>query len=299
MLRIAADVADMVRTLTGARIELELQLPSGHLFTLADRSQFDTALINMAINARDAMNGEGRLTIATGKASSIPKLRLLEAVAGDFVAVSVTDTGSGIGKDDIAKIFEPFFTTKGVGHGTGLGLSQVFGFAKQSGGDIRVHSELGRGSVFTLYLPRARSGGANESEKLSNAAADGTGVCVLVVEDNVSVGEFTASALLELGYDSVLVDSPHRALAELSKNKGRFDIVFSDVNMPGMSGIELGQEVERLYPELPVVLTSGYSHDLAHNGSQGFELLQKPYSMEQLSRVLHEAAVRKTDHRYS
>jgi two-component system NtrC family sensor kinase len=206
----------------------------------------------------------------------------------------VTDTGCGIGDDDITKIFEPFFTTKGVGHGTGLGLSQVFGFAKQSGGDIHLRSELDRGSAFTLYLPQASSKVASESDKLSVAVVDGNGVCVLVVEDNVSVGEFTKSALLELGYDSVLVDSALGALAELSTKNARFDVVFSDVNMPGMSGIELGEEVRRLYPHLPVVLTSGYSHDLARNGSQGFELLQKPYSMEQLSTVLSLAAVSKT-----
>ncbi len=259
----AAEVADMVRTLIGPRIELEIELPSDHLFTLADRSQFDTAVINLAINARDAMNGEGRLTIATGMVSSIPKRRLHGAVAGDFVTVTVTDSGSGIAKGNIAKIFEPFFTTKEVGHGTGLGLSQVFGFAKQSGGDVDVSSELGLGSAFTLYLPRGSSKEAFQSDILAVAVPDGMGVCVLVVEDNVTVGEFAASALLELGYESVLVNSPQRALAELSKNKDRFNVVFTDVAMPGMSGIELGEEVRRLYPNLPVVLTSGYSHVLA------------------------------------
>lgn len=292
-----AEVADVVRTLTGSRIRLELKLPSKLLFTLADRSQFDTAVINLAINARDAMNGEGRLTIATEAVSGIPENPLHKAIAGDFVAVTVTDTGSGIGEGDIAKIFEPFFTTKEVGLGTGLGLSQVIGFAKQSGGDVHVRSELDLGSTFTLYLPRASSKGAFESDKLSVAVADGIGVCVLVVEDNASIGEFAASALLELGYDSVLVDSPHRALAELSKNNDRFHVVFTDVVMPGMSGIELGEEVRRLYPDLPVVLTSGYSHVLAQNGSRGLELLHKPYSMEQLSRVLRKAAAWKTANR--
>ncbi|UAJ12968.1 ATP-binding protein [Glacieibacterium megasporae] len=288
------EVADVVRTLTGPRVEVDLNLPGGHLFTCADRSQFDTAVINLAINARDAMDGEGRLTIATGAVSSIPRLSLNKAVEGDFVAVTITDTGSGIGDDDLRKIFEPFFTTKEVGHGTGLGLSQVFGFAKQSGGDIHVSSELGRGSTFTLYLPRANSKNVAGSDKLASVVAAGTGVRVLVVEDNVSVGEFTSSALLELGYQCILSNSAQDALAELLKNAARFDVVFSDVNMPGMTGIELGEEVWRLYPGLPVVLTSGYSHDLAKNGLQGFELLQKPYSMEQLSGVLRKAVDRKT-----
>jgi PAS domain S-box-containing protein len=292
-----AEVADVVRTLTGSRIQLDLKLPNEQLLTLADRSQFDTAVINLAINARDAMNGEGRLTIATERVTRIPERRLHKAVVGDFVAVSVTDTGSGIREGDIAKIFEPFFTTKEVGHGTGLGLSQVIGFAKQSGGDIHVCSKLDLGSTFTLYLPHASGNGASDSDKLSVAAADGIGVCVLVVEDNASVGEFAASALLELGYDIVLVDSPHRALAELAKNNDRFHVVFTDVIMPGMSGIELGEEVRRLYPDLPVVLTSGYSHVLAQNSSRGFELLPKPYSVEQLSTVLRLAAVWKTANR--
>jgi PAS domain S-box-containing protein len=289
-----AEVAEMVRTLTGSGIALEMKSPSEPLCTLADRSQFDTAVINLAINARDAMNGEGRLTIATEAVLGIPAHRLHKAVAGDFVAVTVTDTGSGIGGDNLAKIFEPFFTTKDVGLGTGLGLSQVIGFAKQSGGDVHVHSELGRGSDFTLYMPRTTNKGASDSLKLPVAVSDGTGICVLLVEDNPGVGEFAASALRELGYDSVLVDTPHGALAELSNGIVRFDVVFTDVIMPGMSGIELGEEVRRLYPDLPVVLTSGYSHVLAQNGAQGFELLQKPYSMEQLSSMLLKAVVRKS-----
>jgi PAS domain S-box-containing protein len=285
------EVADVVRTLIGSGIELEIQSPSKPLCTLADRSQFDTAVINLAINARDAMNGEGRLTIATEAVLNIPAHRLHKAVVGDFIAVTVSDTGSGIGADNITKIFEPFFTTKDVGFGTGLGLSQVIGFAKQSGGDVHVRSEPGRGSAFTLYMPRASSERASEDFQSAVAVADGVGVCVLVVEDNASVGEFAASALFELGYDSVLVDSPPKALTELSKDRDRFDVVFSDVVMPGMSGIELGQEVRRLYPDLPVVLTSGYSHVMAQNGAQGFELLHKPYSVEELSRVLLKAAV--------
>lgn len=167
----------------------------------------------------------------------------------------------------------------------------MFGFAKQSGGDVDVHSELGLGSAFTLYLPRGSSNDVCQSDLLSVGVPDGTGVCVLVVEDNVIVGEFAASALLELGYKSVLVNSPDRALAELSKNSGRFNVVFTDVTMPGMSGIELGKEIRRLYPNLPVVLTSGYSDVLAGNVAQGFELLAKPYSMEQLSGVLRDAAL--------
>jgi PAS domain S-box-containing protein len=230
-------VADVVRTLIGSAIELELKLPSEQLCTLADRSQFDTAIINLAINARDAMNGEGRLTIAIETVLGIPRHRLHEAVAKDFVTITVTDTGSGIVEDDIAKIFEPFFTTKEVGQGSGLGLSQVIGFTKQSGGDVDVHSKMNVGSTFTLYLPRATSKGVSEIGKLSVTVADHIGVCVLLVEDDADIGDLATTVLLELGYEAIWVDSPQKALAELLKYSDRFHVVLTDVIMPGMSGI--------------------------------------------------------------
>ena len=167
----------------------------------------------------------------------------------------------------------------------------MIGFAKQSGGDIRVASAAGEGTTFTLYLPRAYplNKEAGEPETIS-ASSDGEGTCVLVVEDNEQVGAFATQALRELGYDSVLALDGAQALAELAKGRDRFHIVFSDVVMPGMSGVELAGEIRRRYADVPVVLTSGYSHVLAQNGSHGFELLHKPYSVEQLSRVLRKAA---------
>ena len=283
------EVAAIVRTLIGSRIELELKLPSDPLYVVADRSQLDTAIVNMAINARDAMGGAGRLTIAAGAVSNIPTRRTHPSMVGDFVAITVTDTGVGIGDDAIARVFEPFFTTKEVGHGTGLGLSQVIGFAKQSGGDVHVESKPGEGAIFTLYLPRSFRKSTVEPDIDVPAVVDGIGVCVLLVEDNASVGEFATLALRELGYDSVLAVDAARALDELKKNCGRFHVVFSDVVMPGMSGVELAEQIRRDHPDIPVILTSGYSHVLAENGAHGFELLHKPYSIEQLSRVLRKA----------
>jgi PAS domain S-box-containing protein len=284
------EVATMLQTMTGSRIQLELHVPTEPYFIVADRSQFDTAIVNMGINARDAMGGEGRLTISTGPVSGIPAIRGHAAVAGDFVAVTVTDTGSGITPDQLGRIFEPFFTTKGVGEGTGLGLSQVIGFAKQSGGDVRVDSTPGEGTTFTLYLPRAYPDEAAASrEKLDAEPVDGRGARVLVVEDNENVGRFARAALEELGYQSTLASDARAALAMLEADANRFDILFSDVVMPGMGGVELGQEIRHLYPSMPVILTSGYSHILAENGRHGFELLHKPYSVEQLSRVLRKA----------
>jgi two-component system NtrC family sensor kinase len=243
----------------------------------------------MAVNARDAMEGRGRLTIAVGMAASLPNAEPLSQNPYGYVAVSVADTGSGMPPDQFERIFEPFFTTKQAGHGTGLGLSQVFGFARQSGGEVAVASELGKGSIFTLYLPRtAGSGKSRQMPVADTSAIAGSGMSVLVVEDNAEVGRFTTDALAELGYATRLVGNATHALEELADGADRFDAVFSDVVMPGMTGIELAQEIRRRHADLPVVLTSGYSHVLSEHGSYGFELLQKPYSIEQLSRVLHQ-----------
>ena len=291
-----AEVATMVRTLTGSRVVLATTQSEQPCYVRADRSQFDTAIVNMSINARDAMDGEGRLSITTGPVSGIPAIRNHEPVVGDYVAVALSDTGGGIAKDDVARIFEPFFTTKAVGAGTGLGLSQVFGFAKQSGGDVRVESEIGRGTTFTLYLPRVAAD--EDGDVVENATSertnDGEGLSVLVVEDNEQVGDFAQRALKELGYDVMLASGGASALELLESHGAGIDIVFSDVVMPGMSGLELGQEVRRLFPAMPVILTSGYSHVLAQNGHHGFELLHKPYSIEQLSRVFLKAIAWRT-----
>jgi signal transduction histidine kinase/CheY-like chemotaxis protein len=284
-----AAIVDMVGTLTGARIEIVTRVPGEPCFVEADPSQFDTAIVNLAVNARDAMAGQGRLTV-TVEASGHPTED--DADGGAVVTVSVADTGCGIAPDDLDRIFEPFFTTKGVGHGTGLGLSQVFGFAKQSGGGIRVESRSGRGSTFLLSLPRvAGMSRVSLVEGEPEPLVDGHGTCVLVVEDNVDVGSFATQALADLGYHTVWAADAEAALVELATDAGRFDVVFSDVVMPGMDGIALGQEIRRLHHDLPIVLTSGYSHVLAQNGTYGFELLHKPYSVDQLSRVLRKAAV--------
>ena len=233
------------------------------------------------------------MTIAVGMAASLPNTVPLSQNPYGYVAVSVVDTGIGIPPDQFGRIFEPFFTTKQVGHGTGLGLSQVFGFAKQSGGEVVVASEVGKGSIFTLYLPRTAGGKSPQIPPEDAPAIDGSGMSVLVVEDNTEVGKFAADALAELGYSAKLVGNAMHALEELAAGADRFDAVFTDVVMPGMTGIELAQEIRRRYPDLPVVLASGYSHVLSENGSYGFDLLQKPYSVEQLSRVLHRVGRRK------
>ena len=283
-------VAQMLNPLLGACIELRLELPAEPCFIHADSGQFDTALINMAVNARDAMQGEGLLVIRVERVPCTPAKGLYSGVEGEFVAVSLADTGSGIDPAQIERIFEPFFTTKEVGKGTGLGLSQVFGFAKQSGGELMVDSQPGQGTRFTLYLPRTLQA-PTEALPAEDCLPliDGQGATLLMVEDNTEVGGLLAQALIELGYRAQWATSGAEALSLLAQNATLFQAVFSDVLMPGMSGIELAEQVRRLYPGLPVILTSGYSPALAQGGSREFVFLQKPYSVDALARALSAA----------
>ena len=282
-------LTEIIRTLVGSLIEISTDIPEQRCFINADASQFETAVINMVVNARDAMAGGGRLTI-TVRATT----QLLGSSSGmdhsnGYVAVSIEDTGIGIPQERLGQIFEPFFTTKEVGQGTGLGLSQVFGFAKQSGGEVMVASEVGKGSRFTLYLPRVSDDHSQPQDAAEEATqADGRDISVLMVEDNADVGAFTTHALAELGYTIMLVDNAADALAALTENSNRFDVVFTDVVMPGMTGIDLAHEIRRRNLDVPIVLTSGFSQVLSRHGSDGFELLQKPYSIDQLTRVLHK-----------
>ncbi|MET0676269.1 MAG: PAS domain S-box protein [Bradyrhizobium sp.] len=284
-------VASLIRPLVGARIRIDVDIADLDCFAIADVAQFETALMNLAVNSRDAMDSEGQLTIRVRKVEAIPPLRAQSARSGHFIAITVTDTGTGIPAALLETIFEPFFTTKEVGKGTGLGLSQAFGFAKQSDGDIAVTSEAGRGATFTIYLPQAPAPAAAVAvaAAASEPATRGRGYRVLVVEDNDDVGTFSTELLEDLGYTVRRVASADAALALLARDEFSADLVFSDVIMPGMNGVELAGIIRDRYPGLPVVLTSGYSNVLAENAHRGFELIQKPYSVELLSRILRKA----------
>ena len=288
-------ICEMLDSVTGARIRVVTDLPGEPCYVRADASQFETALVNMAVNARDAMDGEGRLTLHLDGGAPMPPIRGHAGARGPFVAVSVTDTGSGIASADLGRIFEPFFTTKEVGKGTGLGLSQVIGFAKQSGGDVDVRSRAGEGTTFTLFLPQV-SAPAESPAPASPSPETGAAarLTILVVEDNVEVGRFCTQILEELGHRPVWAENAEAALAELERSQVPFDAVFSDVVMPGMGGIALARLLRERDPGLPVVLTSGYSHVLAQDDTHGFELLRKPYSAAELARVLQETAGRRT-----
>jgi PAS domain S-box-containing protein len=284
-------ITQLVRPLVGGRIQIGLDIRDPDCFAMADVAQFETSLINLAVNSRDAMDGEGLISISVGKADAIPASGMSEKRSGKFIAVSVSDTGSGIAPDRLAAIFEPFYTTKEVGKGTGLGLSQALGFAKQSGGEIVVTSALREGSTFTIYLPQAEAPASNAGIGAGNleAATGGRGHRILIVEDNEDVGRFSTELLQDMGYATRRADNARQALALIAADQWAFDLVFSDVIMPGMNGVELATIIRERHPHLPVVLTSGYSSVLVENAHQGFELIQKPYSVEALSRALRKA----------
>jgi len=284
-------MGQIIHTTLGSPIQVSYVIEPDVGAVDADPNQFETAILNIAINARDAMPSGGTLKIGAKWLKRIPAIRGDAAVDGSFVAVSLEDSGTGIDEETLARIFEPFFTTKEVNKGTGLGLSQVYGFAKQSGGEIAVESEIGKGSRFTLYLPRVGTiSGAETGSATSPDVEPSARRSVLLVEDNEAVGSFAHNLLDELGQDVTWATDAEEALRILADRNGGFDLVFSDVVMPGMNGVEFAQEVRGRWPALPVVLTSGYSHVIAEEGSHGFALLQKPYTLEGLTTMLNGGA---------
>ena len=280
---------DMLKTLTGPHVQLDLVVEDVSLLALADQSQFDVAIVNLAVNARDAMNGEGLLSIAVGAAMEIPEWRSNRRTVGDFVRITVRDSGTGIAPEHLDKIFEPFFTTKRVGQGTGLGLSQVLGFARQSGGDVLVESRPGAGSVFSLYLPRV---GPDERSRTQHgdvgvpAAAAVQPHGVLVVEHNPQLAAFAAEALADLGYQPVVVGQVSEALEKLATGVDGIDAVFSTATLAGMSGFELLDAICCRYPTMPVILTGDHASVVSQRPGANVHFLQKPYTLDQLARVL-------------
>jgi CheY-like chemotaxis protein len=245
-----------------------------------DISELETALINLTINARDAMPDGGAINI------SAENVRLDDDVnQGDFVVIRVSDTGSGIPPDIVQKVFDPFFTTKPVGKGTGLGLSQVHGFAYQAGGLVAVASELGKGTTVTISLPRETAGIVSDGSLRPAVSGSGT---VLLVEDNPDVAMASTGLLEQLGYAVRWVSNAEAALAEIA-GEG-IDLVFSDIVMPGkMDGLTLAQTIRGKYPRLPVLLTTGYS-DTLRKTSLGFQILKKPYEIHELSQALSKVS---------
>ena len=272
-----ADVTTLLRPSIRSNIDLVIEV-SDHVWNVdADAGALELSLLNLAFNARDAMKEGGTLKIS---ATNELLKGQPDGLRGEHVALRVSDTGEGMSAEVIDRVFEPFFTTKSYGEGTGLGLSQVFGFAKQIGGAVVVESTPAKGSTFTLYLPVTRGVIAGDA-KVDSEHSLGR---VLVVEDDSLVAELAAGMLDELGFEAVVTHSAKEALQRLSREQ-RPTLVFSDIVMPGgISGIELARKVRDRFPELPVLLTSGYSEKVT--ATEGFPLLQKPYDMESLAAAL-------------
>jgi PAS domain S-box-containing protein len=266
-------VRDVLDTGVGSAVRLAFDIDEDIWPVTADIAEFETALINLAINARDAMPGGGTITIAARNDA------LDEAPnAGEYVAISVQDSGTGIAPDVLSKIFDPFFTTKPIGKGTGLGLSQVHGFAHQAGGTVRVTSELGKGTTVTILLPREHA--ALQSDDISAVETGGSGT-VLLVEDNPDVASVSTALLEQLGYTVRRVADADAALREIERDG--IDFVFSDIVMPGkLDGLGLARRLKEIRPELPILLATGYS-DAAGNVRGHFPILRKPYEIHQLS----------------
>ena len=277
----------MLQPTLGPNIVLSTDLEEALLPVEVDPGQFEAALLNIIVNARDAMPDGGNITIRTRNVMGEQRA----------AAISITDNGSGIAPDQLEHVFEPFFTTKAVGKGTGLGLSQVYGFAAQSGGEARIDSEVGKGTTLTILLPASDKPLHIAQQVERAAAAKEPAGRVLLVEDNEDVGNLAETLLGELGHAVVRARNGAEAL-RLADNGAIFDIVFSDVVMPGMTGLELAGALKQRRPKLPIILTTGYSDRIAAAGSQGFPIVRKPYRMETLAIAVDEAlAVKRADDR--
>jgi PAS domain S-box-containing protein len=282
----------LLRRTLGEHIEIETVRGGGLWRALVDPAQLEAALLNLCINARDAMPQGGRLTIETAN-THLDRAYAAhhdEVVAGQYVMIAVTDTGSGMTPEVIARAFEPFFTTKDVGKGSGLGLSMVYGFAKQSGGHIKIYSELGQGTVVKLYLPRTLQP-QHEVPTPSIAHARGGTECILLVEDDDLVRDHVSDQLRTFGYRVVAVANGPEALEAL-RQIADFDLLFTDVVMPrGLNGRQLAAQARLLRPSLPVLFTSGYTENaIIHHGrlDPGVHLLPKPYRREELGQKVRE-----------
>lgn len=283
--RLIGSMEDLLHRSLGERIELECSLSAGLWVALTDANQLESAVLNLAINARDAMPDGGRLTIETTNVHlDEAYTSLQEDVApGDYVVIGVSDTGTGMPADVVAKAINPFFTTKPVGEGTGLGLSMVYGFARQTRGHLRIDSEVAHGTTIKLYLPRALQD-AVDLEKPAEEAPRGQGETILVVEDDATVRLILADVLAELGYDVLLASDARPAIPILQSNR-RIDLMMSDVVLPHISGRKLAEIARASRPDLKVLFVTGYAENAVVRGDfldPGMDMLTKPFALDAL-----------------
>ena len=289
--RVDAMHALLARTI-GEHIEIRVTCAPGLWPALVDPAQLDNALLNLCLNSRDAMAGGGALVIEMANATRSHEDVALspDTSAGDYVMLAVSDTGTGIDPDILGRVFEPFFTTKGQGKGTGLGMAMIYGFVKQSGGHISLESKPGEGTSVRLYFPRA-AGASRQPASVAKTGPTGGSETILLVEDDAQVRRYAFQQLESLGYRVTEAEHGTRAL-DIIRTHACFDLLFTDVVMPGMSGPELVDQARKIHPALRVLYTSGYSENkLLHHGKveEGVNLLTKPYRREDLARRLRTA----------
>lgn len=293
--RLALGMEELLRRTLGEQVDLRLAPDAKSGLARTDPHQLESALLNLAINARDAMPQGGTLSIAiealslAGDEGAASQASLSAMRAGDYIVIAVTDTGIGMSPETASRAFDPFFTTKPMGQGTGLGLSMIYGFAKQSGGDVALESTLGRGTTVRIYLPRASETSEETGPRLPAQAPRGAGEHVLVVEDQADVRRVVLDVLAECGYRTSEAADARAALALLDSGLG-FDLLLTDAGLPGMTGRELANEARKRHPSLKVLFMTGYAKEAPVRGEflgDGMDMIAKPFAVDELAGRVH------------
>lgn len=285
--RIITGMEDMLARSIGPHVVLKTELEPDLWAALVDPTQLEMMILNLAINARDAMPKGGDLTIAARNVEAVPAILASELKPGEYVELSVADSGTGMSPTVLARAFEPFFTTKEHGKGTGLGLAQLYGFAKQSHGTARIESTEGKGTTVSIYLPRTRES-ASDAPSTVKPSGDLRSARVLVVDDDDEVRSVTTTMIEEIGYQVVGVETGERALEVLAKQD--FSIILTDVAMPGMTGVDFARRARALAPDLPIIFSSGYADVQAFGEELADEVvLRKPFKLDEVAFRIHGA----------
>jgi signal transduction histidine kinase/CheY-like chemotaxis protein len=289
--KVVSGMADLLSRAIGTHISIEMRLDPSLWRALADPTQLEVMILNLAINARDAMPGGGRLRIETRNVAEVPQALAAELSPGEYVALSVADDGCGMAPEILARAFEPFFTTKNLGKGTGLGLSQLYGFARQSGGTARIESEVGTGTTVTIYLPRTKAEAHEQPRALPEKHAE-TSARILVVDDDEGVRKVAAAIVEELGFEVLSAAGAREALRLLEA--GAVDLLITDILMPETTGVELARQVREKWPKLPILFASGYA-DVKTFGEELEDetVLRKPFRIAEVAARIAEMLERK------
>jgi CheY-like chemotaxis protein len=287
--QLVENMLELIDRVIGERITVQTDFAAHVWHVWADPTQFENAILNLAVNARDAMDGRGDLGICVDNVT-LAEAETADLPAGDYVRIRVTDSGSGIAPEHLDRVFEPFFTTKAVGKGTGLGLSQIFAFARQSGGDVAIASALGKGTTVSIYLPRSTAAAEQAAGQVpprvrhaEPALRGGHGAAILVVEDDPRVSRSTVAALEELGFRPHPCASGKEAL-DILQREPDLALVVTDVMMPEMTGTELAAEVKRRRPDMRILFVTGYVGEAGDAGDlAGHAVLRKPFTVAALA----------------